>query len=441
MKIKLTNSIGFKILFFYLLLALINVSFVIFIIFENQVDLISKNSRLEIEQQFSNLVTAVKRSYSEMQKGDLFKHDKNKLQENQFIELIKPYVTDFFIITDNGEVLYRSGKDLEPPDTMTEDALRSITAENFSGKEYYMRVDHDNEILYGYIPFGNDRSINNILLAVRDMGRLNESLRNLYRQAVFIILVVLFFHAVFALTLFKYIINPVRQMHRGAEKISGGNFDTRIPIAGNGDEFDSLAAAFNSMAGSIDDHMKKLSGEIETTQEKIEKTGSLMVRDELTGLYNQVYLLERLTEEVKKSSGKDIPLAVIFIDLDNFKTIDTIYGSNSVNVILYETAKIITANCSENHLAARFVNDRFAILSISSSFKKIKNLSEKIKTDIENNQVITPDGTFTVTASIGIAFKESIPGNAKDTPRELTESAKTALTRAKEEGKNRVVVA
>ncbi len=75
MKIKFSRSIGFKILIFYIVLALINISFIISIIFENQIELISKNSKLESEQQISNLIGSLKQFSTEMKKGTLFAYN------------------------------------------------------------------------------------------------------------------------------------------------------------------------------------------------------------------------------------------------------------------------------------------------------------------------------------------------------------------------------
>jgi len=440
MKIKFTRSIGFKILFFYMMLALINVSFIIFILFENQVDLISKNSKLEVEQQFSNLIDIIKRSSDEILKGTLFVHGNKQEHIHQFIELIKPFAADFFIITDKSEVIYKSDAKMDPPATMVQDALRSITVKNFSGKEYYLRIDDKKKIMYCYIPFSDIQSGNTILLVVKDMSGINESMRNLYKQAVFVIIVMLFFHAVFALTLFKYIIRPLKQLNLGAKQISEGNLETRISLTGAQDEFESLAESFNIMAGSIHENMKKLTGEIESSRETIKRTDNLTVKDGLTGLLSRAYIIERIQEEIKKSVKSNNAIAVIMIDIDNFKTINTLYGSSSGNIILFETSKIITRNSSENDIVSRFADDSFIVLSTSSSIEYAASLSEKIRAEIENNSVVTPDGVFTVTASIGVSVRASESLRDTEAEHDLLVSAESALSQAKKTGKNRVEI-
>ena len=224
MKKKFIQSIGFKIIFFYILLALINVSFIVSIIFENQVDLISKNSKLETEQQFSELINAVKRFTAEMKKGKLSSYNKDRKSFNNFLKLIDPYIGSYFFISGKNEIIHKSDKDLKPPAGMAEDVLRAVTAKSFSGKEYYLRINDKEKIIYCYIPVDDGQARNTVLLAVKDISGINESLRNLYRQAVFVIIVMLFFHAVFALAFFRYIINPIRLLEPGREKTIGRRF-------------------------------------------------------------------------------------------------------------------------------------------------------------------------------------------------------------------------
>ena len=438
MKNKFTQSIGFKILFFYVLLALINTSFVIFIIFENQVELISKNTKIESELQFSNLINSIKKFSSEIQQGTVFSYNKNDKSTDQFLKLISPHLTTYFIITEKNQILHRSDAKVDPPKTMAEDILRSITTKKFTGKEYYLRIDEKKNFIYCYIPLGDFQLGNTFLLAYKDISSLNESLKNLYRQAIYIILVVLFFHAMFALVLFKYIINPIKLLNDGAKRLSELDFEKRISFPGRNDEFGSLAESYNNMADSIFENLKKLKDDAYTSKKNQLRMSNLTVKDELTDLYNRIYMNERIQEEVKKYNNKKIVSALLLIDIDNFKEIYNIYGNKSGDIILLEISKIIIRNCIETDIISRFTNDRFAVLSCDCSLKNIKKISEKIRSDIEKNTVITPDGKFTVTASIGISLTNVLkePGKAND----LVNSAETALMQAKREGKNRVEI-
>ena len=130
-------------------------------------------------------------------------------------------------------------------------------------------------------------------------------------------------------------------MSRGAKKLSEGDFDSRISLPGRNDEFGSLAESFNAMADSISDNIKLLSGEVETAKKTIKRSDNLKVKDDLTGLYNRMYMLERVKEEEIKSFSIRGLSALIIINIDDFKNINNIYGTKSGDIILLEVSKII----------------------------------------------------------------------------------------------------
>jgi hypothetical protein len=196
MKVKYGNSIVFRAMFFYMLLSLITVSFVVFIIFENQMDLISKNTRLEAERQFSALIGAIRKASSETARGSLFDRGEGNRIASSFLEMIKPYANSYMIITDSGRIVYRSSQDIQAPPTMAEDSLKSMTVREFSGSEFFLRTDEEKRLMYCYIPLGEDekpKTETNILLIVRKINMLDEALHNLYRQALFVIWRLYFF--------------------------------------------------------------------------------------------------------------------------------------------------------------------------------------------------------------------------------------------------------
>jgi diguanylate cyclase (GGDEF)-like protein len=437
MKIKISQSIGFKILFLYTLLSLINISFVVSIIFENQVDLISKNIKLETETQLVKIISSMKKFTLETQKGKLFDVKNYKEALNQIIKFIGPHFEGYLIFTEKGVITHKSGDRMTPPKTFNEDGLRSLTAKTFSGNEYYLRIDEEKKMIYCYIPLNEFNLGNYILLLQKDIGSLNETLKILYRQAIYVIIVVLLFHIIFAIILFRYIIHPINLLNNGAKSLSDGNLDTRIALDRN-DEFHTLAETFNKMAGSIDNKVKTLSKEMETVKEKKEEMNNLAIKDELTGLFNRGYLLERTYEEIKRARIKNRNAAFLIVDLDRFNELNKIYGHQTGNIILIETAKTIARNCTDSEIIGRFGGEEFAVLSPESSITQIQNIAEKIRSAMESNVIITPDGEFSITVSIGISYIAAASLNAGENYHDLPGSAEQALLQAKEKGRNRV---
>lgn len=106
MKNKLYNTIGFKIITYYVFLSLITLSFIISIIFENQVDLISKNTVLESEKQLSQLLSSMKKFSMEMKKGSLFKITNEEETFVQLMNIIKLHYRDFLVFSDKNTVIF-----------------------------------------------------------------------------------------------------------------------------------------------------------------------------------------------------------------------------------------------------------------------------------------------------------------------------------------------
>lgn len=438
MKNRIYNTIGFKIITYYVILSLINLSFIISIIFENQVDLISKNTILESEKQLSQLIGSMKKFSIEMKKGNLFKITSEEETFTQLMNIINIHYRDFLVFSDKNTVIFKSSPEMNLPETFREDGMRSMTAMTFSGKNYYLRIDENHKIINFYIPLNEFQFGNSILLIKKNISSLNESLINLYKQALYVILVVFFFHVLFVVILYRSFIHPIKILDEAAKKFGDGSLDTRISFPGRNDEMKSLAETFNNMAASLYDNISSLSSQIVKSKKIKAETEKISVRDELTGLLNSYYLSERLDEELKIAKLKHRDISLILINPDNFSRIDEIYGKQTGDIIILETAKSITANCSNSEIIARTANEEFAILSPEPSIENIKELAEKIRSSIGEKEIITPDGKFSITVCIGVSYVKADNNNFIENKNDIVESARSALLKAKETGENRV---
>ncbi len=438
MKHKLFQSIGFKMMAYYILLSLINLSFVITIIFENQVDLISKNVLLESEKQLSQLIGSMKKFSAEMKQGTLFNIKDDRETLSQFVKSIHLYYNDFIIFSDKNSVIYNSSPGRELPETYKEDLLRSMTTMAFTGKEYYIRIDDQNKVINFYIPLGGLLSDDSILLVRKKINTVSDSLIALYKQVIYVIFVVLFFHLLFAVILYKSIIHPVRKLGEAAEKLSQGDLSARVQLAGIKDEFTSLSLTFNKMAESIEKNIKSFSSEIDTVKNIKNILGKSDLRDELTGLFSEYYIYERIDEELNHSKLKQKDMAFIIINPDDFSKVNGMYGTQTGDIMLKEIARKITGSCSSNDVIARFVGEEFAVLSLEPSRDAVTDLSENIRSAINKSEIVTPDGKFSITVSLGIAYISCSGLISFQNKNDVIASARQALMKAKSSGKNRV---
>ena len=437
MKHKLFQSIGFKMMAYYILLSLINLSFVITIIFENQVDLISKNVLLDSEKQLSQLIGSMKKLTVEMKKGTLFNIRDDREALSEFVKSIHLHYKDFIIFSDKNSIIYNSSPGRNLPETYKEDLLRSMSTMAFTGKEYYVRVDDQSKVINFYIPLGEFLDGDPILLVRKSINTVSDSLIDLYKQVIYVIFVVLLFHLLFAVILYKSIIHPVRVLGEAAEKLSQGDLSSRVPLTGRKDEFNSLSLIFNKMAESIENNIKSFSSEIDTVKNIKNILGKSEIRDELTGLLSEYYICERIDEEINLSRLKQRDLAFIIINPDDFSKVNGMYGTQTGDIMLKEIARKITGSCSSSDVIARLGGEEFAVISPEPSRDAVADLAEKIRSAINKSEIVTPDGKFSITVSLGISYISCSGLNSVQNKKDVIASARQALMKAKSSGKNR----
>jgi len=158
--------------------------------------------------------------------------------------------------------------------------------------------------------------------------------------------------------------------------------------------------------------------------------------DALTGLANRGLFMEILNQQVMLSERGHLELAVLFLDLDGFKSINDTYGHATGDELLQAAASRIKGTIRTTDLAARLGGDEFVVLLVQSDVKKAEALASKlvelISAPYQLHQV-----NVRVSASIGVAI---YPGSAKSASALLTR-ADEAMYRAKKSGKACYVIA
>ena len=171
------------------------------------------------------------------------------------------------------------------------------------------------------------------------------------------------------------------------------------------------------------------------TEEK-EYLREAAIRDHLTSLYNHNHFYLRLEEDFERARRYGIPLAIIMIDLDNFKKVNDTYGHRTGDVVLKETARAIRGAIRRSDLVARYGGEEFAVILPHTDLRGASGEAERIRKVIEgHNYSGLPD--VRITASLGVA---AFPHEKITEPGDLVTLADDALYRAKHSGRNRVVV-
>ena len=164
-----------------------------------------------------------------------------------------------------------------------------------------------------------------------------------------------------------------------------------------------------------------------------EKISFLAYHDPLTGLVNRTFLKEELKTLTSLADRNNKKLALIFIDLDNFKFINDTFGHEMGDLLLIEIANRLKKSIRNSDIASRIGGDEFIlILNNISSKKEVEEIVKKIM-DTLNRPIIIHDKKMEITFSAGIAL---YPDDAKDISK-LLQFADIAMYEAKKEGKNR----
>ena len=166
----------------------------------------------------------------------------------------------------------------------------------------------------------------------------------------------------------------------------------------------------------------------------------LATLDSLTGIYNRRTFINLAEAELARSQRNKQPLALMLIDLDHFKAINDTYGHQTGDQVLQQL-RTVSESCMRSHdIFGRYGGEEFCIMAPETNREGALILAERLRTALADNPIsIRPDLTVCITASIGVACMDGTEKQVRLD--ELLSRADQALYRAKDAGRNRVVLA
>jgi diguanylate cyclase (GGDEF)-like protein len=169
----------------------------------------------------------------------------------------------------------------------------------------------------------------------------------------------------------------------------------------------------------------------------VDKIKKMSITDEYTGLYNARYL-HQILDEFFGNTDQKTPLTVIFVDIDNFKSIVDTYGHLLGTRLLKELGETISNHLSDQDILIKYGGDEYIIMLPGKSKTEAEIYSENILRAIRESTYLRSEAVpAKVTASFGIAsYPED--GEAK---KELLISADNALFAIKNTTKNSIGLA
>jgi diguanylate cyclase (GGDEF)-like protein/PAS domain S-box-containing protein len=175
-----------------------------------------------------------------------------------------------------------------------------------------------------------------------------------------------------------------------------------------------------------------VSGHDVTDRKRLEEALSFQAfHDSLTGLGNRALFQDRLAHALERSERAKGQLSVLFIDIDNLKSVNDRLGHAIGDSVLQEVANILDSCTRRSDTTARLGGDEFGVIAEDAEHGGVLTLVERVLVACRRPVLV---GTYAVsgTVSIGIAF--STPGITLD---ELLSNADRAMYTAKNRGKDR----
>lgn len=186
---------------------------------------------------------------------------------------------------------------------------------------------------------------------------------------------------------------------------------------------------------------KRSAEEIEHLRKEIRRLKKIVYLDDLTKVYNRRGFLEIggnffysfLESEKKKKNFRQKSsggLSLVFLDLDDFKTVNDNHGHKKGDAVLKEVAGILKKTIRKTDIIGRLGGEEFAILLVDAPWAGAVKVAEKLKNDIAAKKIFG----VKITASLGlIRFK-----NEKNLE-SLVDKADKLMYEAKKKGKNQLV--
>ena len=238
----------------------------------------------------------------------------------------------------------------------------------------------------------------------------------------------------------RRIVEPISELSKAIKAIGTGNLDTRVQASSHIAELSTLAAGVNRMAAELQHERSSLQHRIDEATEQLR---NLAFYDTLTGLPNRRLLNDRLTQALAACRRSGQYGALMFLDLDNFKTINDRFGHAMGDQLLVEVARRISGCLREMDTVARFGGDEFVVMlkeldtSFDESRKQARVVAGKICLFLENPFALdTSSGRleYQCSSSIGVVLFPQRELGEED----IMRMADTAMYQAKQAGPSRI---
>lgn len=175
---------------------------------------------------------------------------------------------------------------------------------------------------------------------------------------------------------------------------------------------------------------------VEQLQKSLGSVATMAFRDPLTGLYRRSVFEEFFLNHLRMVQRSRQNFALLMLDIDNFKTVNDLFGHAAGDALLREIGELLRNNLRVGDIAARYGGDEFLILLGDCPISQAAEIADRLRVQIDVlGESRQSGGACRATVSMGIAV---YPGDG-DTVEALFEAADRHLLAAKQTGKDHIV--
>ncbi|MDP3267887.1 MAG: diguanylate cyclase [Legionella sp.] len=216
---------------------------------------------------------------------------------------------------------------------------------------------------------------------------------------------------------------------------------TKIPIIFLSTEEDKDKKLFAISLG-VDDFLTKpispqhLISAVRSRSKRANILNYYMTTDSLTGLLNHSSILKQLSVELARAKQAKVPLSFIMLDIDNFKKVNDQYGHPVGDLVIKKLATTLLTRLRGQDIVGRYGGEEFVLIMLGSTIEDSTNIVNNLRITFSKYHFIVENKEFYVTFSAGISCYDG----STDSSSLIVEQADQALYKAKQLGRNKVVV-